>query len=324
MLSGSIFSWAQPLISDAAQVTIYGATGDKAGYDSAFVDLSGDGFDEILIGAPYYGNGAAGVFLGDGLSGQNGVSVAFSDSDWIVTGSTANSRLGESGLTALPDLDGDGTLDFAVGAMGGQDSSGTSTGVTYIVSGADLADDDAANIAWLTIEGAASSDAFGAAVTSPGDLDGDGNEDLFISATSADVGGVASNSGAVYMFLGGLSGGTITVGDADASWGGDDASASIGYSLSSPGDLTGDGVDDVLVSGHLATPGESYLLSGGDYNSWQLNSIISDDMWAGFVGNSGNDKAGLTSTALDFDADGQLDWAVGVSGDEAVYFFSNP
>jgi len=313
-----------PIISDAAQVTIYGNTGDKVGYDTAIVDLSGDGFDEVIIGAPFYGNGAAGVFMGDGLSGQNGVSIAFSDADWIVTGATANSRLGESGLTALPDLDGDGSLDFAVGAMGAQDSSGASSGVTYIVSGADLANDSANNIAWLTIEGAASSDTFGAAVTSPGDIDNDGNPDLFISATNADVGGVATNSGAVYMFLGGLTGGTITVGDADASWGSDDANASMGYSLASAGDLTGDGINDVLVSAHLATPGESYILSGGDYSAWQVNSIISDDMWAGFIGGSGSDKAGLTSTSLDFDGDGQHDWVIGVSGAQAVYFFSNP
>jgi hypothetical protein len=96
-------------------------------------DLNGDGFDELLVGAPHAhgGDGRAYLFLGP----RTGV-VNARDADLILVGGSGDQWLGWE-LGSAGDVDGDGVLDVYVvshGASWGE----VNGGAVYVVSGAAL------------------------------------------------------------------------------------------------------------------------------------------------------------------------------------------
>ena len=86
-------------------------------------------------------------------------------------------------------------------------------------------------------------DEFGHAVSTAGDVNGDGYNDLAVGAWGNDEGGL-SNRGKVYVYHGSPAG----PGDTPA-WfrSGDAAGDQFGYSVSTAGDVNGDGYDDLVV-----------------------------------------------------------------------------
>ena len=78
-------------------------------------DLDGDGVLDVLVGAPLADEGGpAGAFNGGAIWALSGVDGSIL---WSVRGTQVGEQLGQS-LVAAPDWDGDGVLDFAVGAPG--------------------------------------------------------------------------------------------------------------------------------------------------------------------------------------------------------------
>lgn len=115
-----------------------------------------------------------------------------------VRGNTVFSGFG-SPVIALGDFNGDGLGDFAASGVVG-------AGSTALIYG--KANWDAINsISQLTgpdgtrFAGSASGDAAGAYLAAPGDVNGDGKDDLMISAPGADITGL-SNVGKVYLIYG--------------------------------------------------------------------------------------------------------------------------
>ena len=118
----------------------------------------------------------------------------------------------------------------------------------------DLADAD------TILLGEASADFAGRAV-SPGDLDGDGQDDLVLSAYFADRGLYAQ--GAAYAMAGPFSG-VYNMGDGATFLGGT-SGLYAGMIVAGAGDIDGDGLQDLLVGGPLGGAigeGEAYLLHG--------------------------------------------------------------
>ena len=81
-----------------------------------------------------------------------------------------------------------------------------------------------------------------------GDLDGDGVNDLVVTAPTAD--NSVSDAGAVHVFHGPITTATTT-GDAVA-FRGSDTNDYVGHSASSGGDVDGDGLDDLLIGSTVA------------------------------------------------------------------------
>jgi hypothetical protein len=231
---------------------------DQVGYSSALLgDVDGDGLGDVLLGAP--GRGVALLFVG----GSYGPSIdATDDYDYWFSGS----RLGVGTAVSGPgDVDGDGYDDMLIGAYGSE-AGGMSAGAAYVVLGGrlplapeagyldDLADD---------ILIGAIGDHAGRYVSGAGDVDGDGLDDLLISAT-----GMGSEGGA-YLALASSLVGTTTVSLPDNAYGfeGESDWGDAGEWVSGAGDVDNDGLDDLLIgapehdySGTRA--GKAYLILG--------------------------------------------------------------
>lgn len=202
-------------------------------------DVSGDGLDELLIGAwsdgsAYDHGGAAHLVTGarDGTLADHPT----------VSGSGAYWYLG-CGLDGGPDLDGDGAPDAVIGALGVEEY----TGAAWLVSGADWAEGalELPRDAISEISGVAVGAVTGSSARFLGDVTGDGVVELAVSAQLTTVGGLV-NAGAVGLFSVDALGDT-TMDDASITIRGSYADAVIGASLAWAGDQDGDGLDDYLI-----------------------------------------------------------------------------
>jgi hypothetical protein len=184
------------LLYSDADVSLTGEnSSDLAGNAVAGIrDLDGDGYDELLVGAPGEdtGGSAAGkVYLMAGPVTSGSLSGA--TASW--TGESAGDSFGTQIQTG--DFDGDGTDDLLIAAP---NYGSTDEGAAYVIYGGTLSGSLSASDADLRLVGAAASDGAGSSIAVVGDTDGDSAAELFVGAIDADGGG--SSSGAGYLLLG--------------------------------------------------------------------------------------------------------------------------
>lgn len=209
-------------------------------------DVNGDGIPDILVGAPSASPGgtlyAGSAFL---ISGSDGSVIRRHD------GSEQVAQLGWS-VAQVGDWDGDGVIDYAVGAPSADPGGQLDAGSVFVYSGATGA-------LIYTFDGAVAGDAFGFSLAQVGDLDGSGAPALAVGAISTTVGTLAE-AGTVRVFnRNGI--GILTLE-------GDQAGQGFGWSIADVGDWDGDGTPDLLVGAPgtvvsgIAKAGAAIVVSG--------------------------------------------------------------
>jgi hypothetical protein len=218
-------------------------------------DVNGDGYSDVVVGAPNYDNGEedegrAYLYLGSatGLSG-----AAF----WTAEGDQPAVRFGTSVSTA-GDINGDTFSDVLVGAFDFDNGIGAE-GMAFAYHGSATGPSSTAN--WTAAPGQLTA-RFGRSVSTAGDVNGDGYSDVVVGANFFDNG--EQNEGAAFLYQGsaiGLSTSALWMGESDQS------NASYGDSVSTAGDINGDGASDVVLgaAGYTngeANEGQAYLYLG--------------------------------------------------------------
>ena len=297
--------------------------GDHLGCSlSSAGSVNGDAFGDLVVGADGgssngASSGLAFVFVGSASGVAGGVASAVAQA--VLDGDGAGDRLGCS-VSSAGDIDGDGFGDLVVGAWGDDESADDSgSAFVFLGSSSGIPSGDASAAAHAVLIGGGVDDHFGWAVTSAGDVDGDGYADLAVGAPHADDNSL--DSGSAFVFLGSASGivGGMASAAAHAVLVGDGAGDYFGSPLASAGDINGDGYGDLAVGARRDDDGGldsgSALVFLGSA-SGMAGGEASTVAHAVLPGDGAGDGFGVVSSAGDVNGDGFGDLVVGAPLDD--------
>jgi len=212
----------------------------RVGYSGGFVDLDGDGAQDVLIGAP---DASASPCKGAIMAYYNSAEGFTASRSWEILGEAQGDAMGYA-FANVGDVDGDGDDDFAVSSVNSTGEAPLSGAVSVYRGGQD------GPVLLAKLKGNLPLDKFGYRITG-GDLNNDGKSDVIVAAVyeTAD----AFQSGAISIFLGGATIGSTP----DIVIRGTKANGGSGYGLAT-GDINGDDIADLFI-GH----GHSVLIYYG-------------------------------------------------------------
>ena len=264
-------------------------------------DVNGDGYDEVIVGAPYWSKpqlyeGAAFVYAGSS-SGVNSAPA------WSKASDQEGAWFGYSVGTA-GDINGDGYCDVIVGAPHWDDGE-ENEGAAWVYTGS-LGDGLSSAPAWYMQINQEDAE-FGFSVSTAGDVNRDGFSDVIIGSPYWEDD--KTNEGRAWVYLGSLTGlSKIHQWHAESNT----FTALMGFSVSTAGDVNGDGYSDIIVGAPyygddgLSNEGKAWLFEGSP------SGVNAGYAWTRESGQDGAQYGYSVSTAGDVNGDGYADVIVGV------------
>lgn len=208
------------------------------------------------------------------------------------------------------DFNGDGQDDLLIGAAAAN-TDDSDAGIAFVVYGPMSA--GSLSDAGAALSGNSRSDSAGFALTSPGDIDGDGIDDMLIAAPGDDEARI--DAGSVYLLLGPASGSAMLSDVADATLYGEGTYDRAGEAVAGPGDVTGDGELDLVIAAtrygdnDYTYQGAVYVVGAADAVSAGETDLSKAS--ARILGVSRYDRVGSALSGGDMDGDGVADLLVG-------------
>ena len=249
-------------------------------------DVNGDGFADVLVGAP--GERVVRVYYGS--------ATGLGTTPLVLRERVAGDRVGAA-VAGVGDVNGDGFADVSIGANraspGGRALAGE-VGV-HLGSAAGLTPTPD-----VVLDGDAADEGLGELVAGVGDVDGDGYADVLASAYLASPGGRAE-AGVVRLHRGSASGVSTTPSFVLE---GAAAGDNLGRSASG-GDVNGDGFADLAIGAYLAGTGGVVTVHLGGAGGASTTPDVE-------LATAATDaRFGRSLACGDFDRDGFADLAVG-------------
>jgi len=307
-------------------------------------DINGDGFDDLIIGVP----GAKESYVIFGSSNEFASNLDLTTIDgtngFVINGIDVSSDfLYSIAVNSAEDINGDGFDDLIIGATGSDyyqfdGHTGYSSGEhrAYVVFGTGENFDPELDLSTLNGSNGFqinNLDTFdlssGWSVSSAGDINDDGIDDLIVGASESDYSEYGNYGGESYVVFGssdqfasklnlstlnGTNGFTIK---------GLDQWDKLGVSVSKAGDINGDRIDDLIIGASGANvqnnddAGASYVVFGSSDQFARNLDLKTLDGTNGFVISGINiqdELGGSVSNAGDVNGDGIDDLIVGASG----------
>jgi hypothetical protein len=283
-------------------------TGSQGGADFGICvasagDVDGDGFDDVLVGASKH----------DGTEEDEGHAFLYRGSasglpllpTWVGQGNQASAYYGFT-LAAAGDVNGDGYDDVIVGAPG-HDNGEVDEGRAYVYHGSPFGLSSTPD--W-TVESNQIGAVIGGSVASAGDVDGDGFDDVIVGAQYYG----ALNQGRAFVYSGSSSGLSTSATEIVGS----QIGAYLGNSVSSAGDVNGDGYDDVIVGemrgSHAGQvdEGRAYVYHGS------AAGLSTSAAWSAEGDQEGAYFGTIVAAAGDVNGDGFDDVLVGAPHDDGA------
>jgi hypothetical protein len=334
---GAVFLWygsasglkPSASIHNADWMATGGQAGARLGHSvSSAGDVNGDGYIDIIVGAPGYSNGQfeegrVFVYLGS----PQGLSQTAA---WTAENDQILAHFGQSVGTA-GDVNGDGFSDILISSPD-HDAGPSDSGSVYLWFGGANGDTGLGpSGTWYNADWVATGDQahshFGYSVGTLGDVNGDGFSDIIVGDPYHDDDG--ENTGRAFVWHGSASGPRS---NSDWHAAGSQPHASFGYSVAGAGDVNGDGFGDVIIGAPFddaeqGNEGRIFVWHGGATGlgptgsstnaSWTASGTASE----AFMGHS-------ATLAGDVNGDGFSDIVVGAPGTDgsrgnAIVYYGN-